>query len=229
MSGDRCRGEAEQQEWFFFIPKQEREVRGGRPNRLTTTGYWKATGSPGYVYSSNDNKIIGVKRTMVFYRGRARTRSGSKTEWKMNEYMAIHHHQPSSSSSIHPIAPSQKGDYTVCRVYKKSKCLRAFDRRPGAPIINRRPLIPHAHAHAHHQVDQPSSSDHQPHQNQAQSTVQIIRFSSSESSSSSGDHHQLNNTDTTTNIYEQKEKFLNMEIDEQGPLWEWDSFMNWDI
>lgn len=101
LSGERCRCDPQVQEWFFFTPKQERQVKGGRPNRLTTTGYWKATGSPGYVYSSSDNKIIGVKRTMVFYHGRARSRSGSKTEWKMNEYMAIDH-QPSSSTNPIP-------------------------------------------------------------------------------------------------------------------------------
>uniref|UniRef100_A0A803MXR1 NAC domain-containing protein n=3 Tax=Chenopodium quinoa TaxID=63459 RepID=A0A803MXR1_CHEQI len=98
LSGERCRNDPQLQEWFFFIPKQEREANGGRPNRLTTLGYWKATGSPSYVYSSN--KIIGIKRTMVFYRGRARSRSGSKTDWKMNEYIAI---DDQSSSSTNPV------------------------------------------------------------------------------------------------------------------------------
>jgi len=74
------------EQWFFFIPRQESEARGGRPRRLTTTGYWKATGSPNHVYSS-DNRIIGIKRTMVFYSGRAP--NGAKTDWKMNEYTAI--------------------------------------------------------------------------------------------------------------------------------------------
>ena len=84
FAGECCRGDPEQ--WFFFIPMQDREARGGRPNRLTTEGYWKATGSPGCVYSSQ-NRIIGVKRTMVFYKGRAP--NGEKTQWKMNEYKAI--------------------------------------------------------------------------------------------------------------------------------------------
>ncbi|CAK9153324.1 unnamed protein product [Ilex paraguariensis] len=88
-----CQGDPEQ--WFFFFPRQEREVHGGRPNRLTTIGYWKATGSPGYVYSNN--RIIGVKRTMVFYTGRAP--GGRKTEWKMNEYKAIAGEDSSSTSA----------------------------------------------------------------------------------------------------------------------------------
>ncbi|KAL0735323.1 hypothetical protein Bca4012_011533 [Brassica carinata] len=84
ISGERCRGDAEQ--WFFFVPRQEREARGGRPSRTTGSGYWKATGSPGPVFSK-DNRMIGVKKTMVFYIGKAPT--GRKTKWKMNEYKAI--------------------------------------------------------------------------------------------------------------------------------------------
>ena len=92
-AGERCRRDPQPEEWFFFIPRREREARGGRPNRLTTDGYWKASGSPGWVYSSDEgHRIIGLKRTMVFYRGRARNRRsgpGTKTEWKMNEYVAV--------------------------------------------------------------------------------------------------------------------------------------------
>jgi hypothetical protein len=48
------------------------------------SGYWKVTGSPSYVYSAPANRVIGEKRTMVFYEGRAPT--GNMTRWKMNEY-----------------------------------------------------------------------------------------------------------------------------------------------
>lgn len=84
LAGELCQADTEQ--WFFFTPRQEREARGGRPSRTTDSGYWKATGSPGYVYSS-ENRVIGVKKTMVFYKGKAPT--GRKTKWKMNEYRAI--------------------------------------------------------------------------------------------------------------------------------------------
>ncbi|KAE8717053.1 NAC domain-containing protein 90 [Hibiscus syriacus] len=117
-----CHKDPEQ--WFFFIPRQESEARGGRPKRLTTTGYWKATGSPTCVYSS-DNRPIGVKRTMVFYNGRAP--NGRKTEWKMNEYKAIEEAASSNAST-----PTLRHEFSLCRVYKKSRCLRSFDRRPPA-------------------------------------------------------------------------------------------------
>ncbi|KAF2289698.1 hypothetical protein GH714_038019 [Hevea brasiliensis] len=122
LSGELCRQDPEQ--WFFFIPRQKREAQGGRPNRLTTTGYWKSTGSPGYVYSSSNNRCIAIKRTMVFYMGRIPL--GRKTEWKMNEYRVI---QEEASSSTGP-NPTLRQEFTLCRVYKNSKCRRAFDRRP---------------------------------------------------------------------------------------------------
>lgn len=90
------------EQWFFFVPRQEREARGGRPNRTTASGFWKATGSPSYVYSSS-NKVIGVKKAMVYYKGKAPT--GNKTKWKMNEYRAIEEEVLTSSSSSTSAAP----------------------------------------------------------------------------------------------------------------------------
>ncbi|KAG7958274.1 hypothetical protein I3843_10G012300 [Carya illinoinensis] len=165
-SGVLCYGDPEQ--WFFFVPRQESEARGGRPRRLTTTGYWKATGSPNYVYSSNTSRIIGEKRTMVFYNGRAPY--GNKTEWKMNEYK-ISEGDASSSSSATAI-PSLQQDFSLCRVYQKSKCLRAFDRRPSGVVIGERPATAQQVHHDHRGLNR-SNTD---------------RIRSSPESSSSGDH-----------------------------------------
>ncbi|KAH0893188.1 hypothetical protein HID58_055617 [Brassica napus] len=119
LAGESCRGDAEQ--WLFFVPRQEREARGGRPSRTTGLGYWKATGSPGPVFSP-ENRVIGVKKTMVFYIGKAPT--GRKTKWKMNEYKGID--ETASVSTI----PKLRHEFSVCRIYIKSGSSRAFDRRP---------------------------------------------------------------------------------------------------
>ncbi|XP_056158942.1 NAC domain-containing protein 90-like [Syzygium oleosum] len=167
FAGDLCRGDPEQ--WFFFIPRQETEYRGGRPRRLTTTGYWKATGSPGFVYLSN--RIVGVKRTMVFYTGRAP--NGVKTEWKMNEYKATEG-EATSPQEI-PVVPRQ--DFSVCRVYKKTKTLRSFDRRPMGEIIR-----------SSHIVQQNAMPDDHPHPQEMTSSRLERASSSPDSSCASGDH-----------------------------------------
>lgn len=164
ISGEASMRDTEQ--WFFFIPRQESEVRGGRPKRLTNTGYWKATGSPNHVYSS-DNRIIGVKRTMVFYSGRAP--NGKKTDWKMNEYKAI---QLDETSSSNKVAPKLRQEFSLCRVYKKSKCLRAFDRRPPP-----RRVTTHVQNAQEHQKD--STCEHD-----VQISMDISATNSPESSSS---------------------------------------------
>nr|GLL43212.1 NAC domain-containing protein 90 [Ipomoea trifida] len=129
VSGELCAGDMEQ--WFFFVPRQEREARGGRPCRTTATGYWKATGSPSYVYSSG-NKVIGVKKSMVFYNGKAPC--GRKTKWKMNEYRAIEEVVLPATSSSTATVPKLRHEMSLCRIYVISGSFRAFDRRPiGAP------------------------------------------------------------------------------------------------
>ncbi|XAR69778.1 hypothetical protein NMG60_11001497 [Bertholletia excelsa] len=164
-----CRGGAE--EWFFFIPQPEREARGGRPNRLTPLGYWKATGSPGFVVSSN-NRIIGWKRTMVFYNGRAP--DGKKTEWKMNEFLVIDGEASASTGAI----PQLRQEFSLCRVYKKSRCLRSFDRRPP-------PILPTGEAmggHAYH--GECSTMSNQSH------AVVDVTSSTHTSSGEQGNHSQ---------------------------------------
>lgn len=74
-----------EREWYFFVPRDRKHGNGGRPNRTTETGFWKATGSDRKILSLSDpKKMIGLRKTLVFYMGRAPR--GSKTDWVMNEY-----------------------------------------------------------------------------------------------------------------------------------------------
>nr|GMD33353.1 NAC domain-containing protein 90-like [Ipomoea batatas] len=130
LAGVASYGDDEQ--WFYFMPGPENIARGGKPNRLTTEGYWKATGCPSLVFSIN-NRVIGEKRTMVFYTGRAP--NGTKTEWKINEYKAVHG-EASASAPLSDLELRQ--EFSLCRLYKKPKCDRAFDRRPLSVTAVRR-------------------------------------------------------------------------------------------
>ncbi|KAM3333943.1 hypothetical protein ACQJBY_028801 [Aegilops geniculata] len=132
-------GGGEGEPWFYFCARQEREARGGRPSRTTPSGYWKAAGTPGVVYSA-DRRPIGLRKTMVFYRGRAP--SGTKTKWKMNEYRAFQHEHDGAGAATatggpHAAAPPNlppqlRSEFSLCRLYTKSGTLRQFDRRPVA-------------------------------------------------------------------------------------------------
>ncbi|XP_021824742.1 NAC domain-containing protein 35 isoform X2 [Prunus avium] len=96
-----------EKEWFFYVPRDRKYRNGDRPNRVTTSGYWKATGADRMIRSEN-LRSIGLKKTLVFYSGKAP--KGIRTSWIMNEYRLPHHETERY----------QKGEISLCRVYKRA-------------------------------------------------------------------------------------------------------------
>jgi hypothetical protein len=77
-----------EKEWFFYVPRDRKYRNGDRPNRVTTSGYWKATGADRMIRAEN-SRSIGLKKTLVFYSGKAP--KGIRTSWIMNEYRLPQH------------------------------------------------------------------------------------------------------------------------------------------
>ncbi|PWA68584.1 No apical meristem (NAM) protein [Artemisia annua] len=112
---ERCKiGSTPENEWYFFSHKDKKYPTGSRTNRATNAGFWKATGRDKCI--RNTFKKIGMRKTLVFYRGRAP--HGQKTDWIMHEYRledVDDHHDPLNPLQI----TSSEDGWVICRVFKK--------------------------------------------------------------------------------------------------------------
>ncbi|CAM0910790.1 unnamed protein product [Alopecurus aequalis] len=122
---EKCKiGSGPQNDWYFFSHKDKKYPTGTRTNRATAAGFWKATGRDKAIY--NAVKRIGMRKTLVFYKGRAP--HGQKSDWIMHEYRL---EDPSSATGtdatatalvVTAAASSDTGGedgWVVCRVFKK--------------------------------------------------------------------------------------------------------------
>ena len=74
-----------EKEWYFFCLRGRKYRNSIRPNRVTGSGFWKATGIDRPICSTGNNgEAIGLKKSLVYYRGSAG--KGTKTDWMMHEF-----------------------------------------------------------------------------------------------------------------------------------------------
>ncbi|MCD9639412.1 hypothetical protein HAX54_023926 [Datura stramonium] len=99
-------------EWYFFCMRGRKYKNSVRPNRVTRTGFWKATGIDKPVYSTT-HCIIGLKKCLVYYRGSAG--KGTKTDWMMHEFRL-----PPTSNPHLPNTNQEAEVWTLCRIFKKT-------------------------------------------------------------------------------------------------------------
>ncbi|VAI69467.1 unnamed protein product [Triticum turgidum subsp. durum] len=128
-----CRiGTGPQNDWYLFSHKDKKYPTGTRTNRATAAGFWKATGRDKAIYSAAGSGRIGMRKTLVFYKGRSP--HGHKSDWIMHEYRLDDAapvnptageatYYSSDSFPIQGLAgeqPSAPEDgWVICRVFKK--------------------------------------------------------------------------------------------------------------
>ncbi|XP_024978320.1 protein FEZ [Cynara cardunculus var. scolymus] len=106
-----------EKEWYFYCPRDRKYKNSTRPNRVTGAGFWKATGTDRPIYSSDGTKCIGLKKSLVFYRGRAA--KGIKTDWMMHEFRLPTLAEPASAKKIQDKNIPPNDGWAICRIFKK--------------------------------------------------------------------------------------------------------------
>ncbi|XP_071703692.1 protein SOMBRERO [Rutidosis leptorrhynchoides] len=140
---EKCRiGSGPQNEWYFFSHKDKKYPTGTRTNRATTAGFWKATGRDKAIHLHSNSKRIGMRKTLVFYTGRAP--HGQKTDWIMHEYRLDDQYSNAAAPS-----EVQEDGWVVCRVFKKKNHTRS----PYQSDDHHDHTL-HAEDDSHHLIDQ---------------------------------------------------------------------------
>ncbi|XP_052164508.1 protein CUP-SHAPED COTYLEDON 3 [Oryza glaberrima] len=100
-----------EKEWYFFSLRDRKYPTGLRTNRATGAGYWKATGKDREVVAAAaaGGALIGMKKTLVFYKGRAPR--GEKTKWVLHEYRL--------DGDFAAARRSTKEEWVICRIFHK--------------------------------------------------------------------------------------------------------------
>lgn len=113
-----------EKDWYFFCQRDRKYPTGMRTNRATQSGYWKATGKDKEIFKGKNN-LVGMKKTLVFYRGRAP--KGEKTNWVMHEFRL------EGKFACYNLPKAAKDEWVVCKVFHKTN---PTDTTKRVPIIN---------------------------------------------------------------------------------------------
>ncbi|GFP78630.1 protein cup-shaped cotyledon 2 [Phtheirospermum japonicum] len=87
-----------EKEWYFYSLRDK-------------AGYWKATGKDREIYSTKTCVLVGMKKTLVFYRGRAP--KGEKSNW------VIHEFRLEGKLAYHYLSTNSQHEWVISRLFQK--------------------------------------------------------------------------------------------------------------
>ncbi|XP_044464403.1 NAC domain-containing protein 67-like [Mangifera indica] len=103
----------EDNEWYFFTPRDRKYKNGERPSRSAGDGYWRATATERPV--KHNGVQVGCRKGLVFYEGKFP--NGNKTDWIMHEFTAGNLPRRKVSEVE---ADMRLDDWVLCRLYNKA-------------------------------------------------------------------------------------------------------------
>ncbi|KAG8650433.1 hypothetical protein MANES_07G038975v8 [Manihot esculenta] len=107
-------------QWYFFTSREKKYPNGSRPKRNAgELGYWKATGTDKAILDGK--KPLGFRKSLDYYEGRQR--DGTKTNWKMHEYLLHQSLVPSGATARgkNPLQPNWMNGFYARSTTTKQK------------------------------------------------------------------------------------------------------------
>lgn len=116
-----------EKEWYFFCRRGKKYRNSIRPNRVTKSGFWKATGidKPVYSVGGEFHSCIGLKKSLVYYRGSAG--KGTKTDWMMHEFRLPAANLGTDANSNLKDITQEAEVWTLCRILKRNNSSRKHE------------------------------------------------------------------------------------------------------
>ncbi|XP_076911066.1 NAC domain-containing protein 78-like isoform X3 [Bidens hawaiensis] len=112
-------------EWYFFCAKSKKYSSGGRSNRATESGFWKATGLDRKV--KYNERIVATIKTLIFHLGQAgKGKGGQRTNWVMYEYRMCDE-QLAAAGIV-------QDAYVLCKIFEKGGTGPQNGAQYGAPF-----------------------------------------------------------------------------------------------
>ncbi|CAK8534749.1 unnamed protein product [Lathyrus sativus] len=131
-----------EKEGYFFCKRGRKYKNSIRPNRVTGSGFWKATGIDKPIYSNGGegNDSVGLKKTLVYYRGSAG--KGTKTDWMMHEFRLPSNIATNANHAKNDNDVSHEAEiWTLCRIFKRNVPPRKQQMPEVKPLANKHQII----------------------------------------------------------------------------------------
>ncbi|KAG8379476.1 hypothetical protein BUALT_Bualt07G0092500 [Buddleja alternifolia] len=112
-----------EQDRYYFSNKETNYRNINRASKATCGGYWKVTGSYKQIICSKRMPIMGIKKTLLFYKGKHH--HTCRTDWFMHVYCIAISGNSTPSNVVHKNNSQgsliQIGNWVLCHVFSKKR------------------------------------------------------------------------------------------------------------
>ncbi|KAF7136065.1 hypothetical protein RHSIM_Rhsim08G0040700 [Rhododendron simsii] len=119
-------GDSKEKRYFFGKIRNSNVNRCNHEMISTGSGHWKGIGKEKQVMASSGtgshqtaSSIIGVRKTLVFYKGKKKRPRGFRTHWIMHEFQLMGSSATTTLNACHQKLMTEMEGWAVCCIHRK--------------------------------------------------------------------------------------------------------------